>query len=184
MEFIDFDKALPPGGNIDIDYINERADFLHEHGAISDEVFREIDTGKIADFFRTDIGRRAAAAACEGLLSKEKPFTLRTLRPGSEGTHQVLVQGVIDCCFEEKGKMILIDYKTSYIRPGSEYESELERIKHDYRTQIDLYREAVSKGTGMDTGEAYLYLFSSGEAIDMSPEETANLISTQRSAWA
>jgi ATP-dependent helicase/nuclease subunit A len=97
------------------------------------------------------------------MLMREKPFTLRTVRGGRE----MLVQGVIDCCFEEDGRMILIDYKSSFIKPGKQHEAELERIRNEYKVQTDLYGEAVEKGTGKEVGEAYLYLFASGEAIDM-----------------
>ena len=94
---------------------------------------------------------------------REKPFTLRTIRSGRE----ILVQGVIDCCFEEDGSMILIDYKSNFISPGKQYEAELARIRDEYKVQIELYSEAVEKGTGMKAKEAYLYLFASGEAIAM-----------------
>ena len=79
----------------------------------------------------------------------------------------MLVQGVIDCCFEEGGRMILIDYKSNFIRPGSQHEAELARIRDEYKVQIELYSEAIEKGTGMKASEAYLYLFASGETIDM-----------------
>ena len=92
---------------------------------------------------------------------KEKSFTLRTEHEGRE----VLVQGIIDCCFEENGSMILVDYKSSFIRPGARHQDELERIRREYKMQIDLYSEAVRKGTGKDVTEAYLYLFASGEAL-------------------
>ncbi len=170
MEFADFALACREDGSVDEEYISGCAQLLHDNGAISDEVFAEIDTDRIAGFFRSDIGRRAAAAAGRGTLRKEKPFTLRTaaetVSEGSSGRH-VLVQGVIDCCFEEDGSMVLIDYKSNFIKPGASYEAELERIRHEYRMQIDLYSEAVLKGTGLEVSEAYLYLFSSGEALRM-----------------
>ena len=170
MEFADFALACREDGSVDEEYISGCAQLLHDNGAISDEVFAEIDTDRIAGFFRSDIGRRAAGAARRGALSKEKPFTLRTAADsGSDGSRrrQVLVQGVIDCCYEEDGSMVLIDYKSNFIKPGRDCEAELERIQHEYRVQIDLYSEAVLKGTGLEVSEAYLYLFSSGEALRM-----------------
>ncbi len=169
MEFADFALACREDGSVDEEYIRGCAQLLHDNGAISDEVFAEIDTGRIAGFFRSDIGRRAAEAARRGSLKKEKPFTLRTAAgTGADGSSRyVLVQGVIDCCFEENGSMVLIDYKSSFIKPGVSYDAELERIRHEYRVQIDMYSEAVLKGTGLEVSEAYLYLFSSGEALRM-----------------
>ena len=59
------------------------------------------------------------------------------------------------------------NYKSNFIRPGSQHEAELARIKDEYKVQIELYSEALEKGTGMKVSESYLYLFASGETIDM-----------------
>ena len=163
MEFLDFGKVIAADGSIDRAYIDERAALLHQNSAIDDDVYAELDTGRIESFFRSSMGKRAVAASARGSLMREKPFTLRTKRDGQD----MLVQGIIDCCFEEEGRMILIDYKSSYIRPGASHEDELLRIKDEYKVQIELYGEAIEKGTGLPLGEAYLYLLTSGEAIDM-----------------
>ena len=161
MEFLDFGKIT--GSATDMDYIAERAAFLKEKGAIDEDVYASLDLSHIAAFFESDLGKRALAASRRGSLKREKPFTLKTARNGKE----MLVQGVIDCCFEEDGRMILIDYKSSYIRPGADREAELERIRDEYKVQIELYSEAVEKGTGMEVSEAYLYLFTISEAVRM-----------------
>ena len=163
MEFIDFTKATDMQGNIDAAYLRERAAFLREHDAIDKDVYEALDPGRIEAFFRSDLGKRAAAAAQRGTLMREKPFTLRTVRGGRE----ILVQGVIDCCFEEDGKMILIDYKSNFISPDRQLEEELERIRDEYKVQIELYKEAIEKGTGMEVSEAYLYLFAASDFILM-----------------
>ena len=168
MEFLDFTKALPDGsenagGSVDEAYIEERIRFLEDNNAIDEKVLKELDPGKIAEFFRSDLGRRTVRAARRGTLRREKPFTLKTTRGGRE----LLVQGVIDCCFEEDGKMVLIDYKSSFIRPDRPLKEELARIRDEYDVQIELYSEALAKGTGKEVGEAYLYLFAAGEAIRM-----------------
>lgn len=163
MEFLDFSRVMDPSGKADAAYITERASFLKEHDAIDEDVYKSLDPGRIAAFFDSDLGRRAVTAAAEGTLMREKPFTLRTVRNGRE----MLVQGVIDCCFEEDGRMVLIDYKSNFIRPGAQHEAELARIRDEYKVQIELYKEAVEKGMGMEVKEAYLYLFASGETINM-----------------
>ena len=163
MEFLDFEKVSGKDGTVDETYIEERASYLKSRNAVEDNVYDSLDLGKISAFFRTDMGRRCIEASLGGKLKKEKPFTLRTKRNGKE----ILVQGVIDCCFEEDGSMILIDYKSNYIRQGASHESEIERIKKEYGTQIELYTEAVEKGCGLKVAEAYLYLFASGEAVRM-----------------
>lgn len=163
MEFLDFSKVTDPSGEVDTDYIADRAAFLRDHDAIDENVYTSLDLGRIAAFFGSGLGRRAISADARGTLMREKPFTLRTVRGGRE----MLVQGVIDCCFEENGRMILIDYKSNFIRPGREHDAELKRIRDEYKVQIELYCEAVEKGMGMEVSEAYLYLFAVSESIDM-----------------
>ena len=161
MEFIDFKKVLKTDGDIDKDYISERAEYLRSSNAIEEDVFASLDIDNICGFFRTDIGRRALKAAERGTLKKEKSFTLRTTRKDRE----ILVQGVIDCCFEEERNAVLIVYKSSYIGRGADREKEIERIRQEYKKQIELYSEAVEKGTGLNVSESYLYLFAAGEAV-------------------
>ena len=164
MEFVDFAKVYGADGIIDETYINERAEFLKDHGAIDEDVYRSLDLTRIADFFASGIGQKAVRAAKAGTLRKEKPFTLKTERGGRE----MLVQGVIDCCFEEDGSMVLIDYKSNYMDPRRPHEEELARLRDEYRVQIELYSEAIRKGTGKETAEAYLWLFAASEALRMS----------------
>jgi ATP-dependent helicase/nuclease subunit A len=163
MEFIDFSRVCDEDGIIDEAYIAERAEFLRDRGAIEEDVYRSLDLSKAADFFAKDIGQRAVRAAKAGTLRKEKPFTLKTARGGRE----MLVQGVIDCCFEEDGKMILIDYKSNYMDPRRPREEELARLRNEYGIQIELYSEAIRKGSGKEVAEAYLWLFAADEALAM-----------------
>lgn len=152
MEFVDFKKAINEAHECDKAYINERAETLKGNGAISKPVFKALDLGKVYAFFETEIGMRACAAAREGLLSKEKPFTLRTEHHGKI----VLVQGIIDCYFRDGDELVLLDYKSNRLS-YRDRDADIERIKEEYKEQISLYRRALEEGTGLSVKEAYLY---------------------------
>ena len=152
MEFVDFKKAINEARECDKAYINERAENLRVNGAISEAVFKALDLRKIYAFFETEIGARACAAAREGLLSKEKPFTLRTEHHGKI----VLVQGIIDCYFRDGDEIVLLDYKSNRLS-YRDRDADIERIKEEYKEQISLYRRALEEGTGLSVKEAYLY---------------------------
>lgn len=156
MEFIDFEK-------ISKEYIEDCLKDLTEKSAIDEEISKRIDCDKIYNLFQSELGKRMVEAAKKGNLQKEKPFTLKTDWNGNE----ILVQGVIDCCFEENEKFILIDYKTSYVNPNKSHDDEIKRIKSEYKTQLELYSKAIVEGTGKKVEEAYLYLFNTGEAIKL-----------------
>ncbi len=130
-----------------------------------------IDINKIRRFIMSPICKRMNTA---GGVHREVPFNLELPYTelygtiGDEGENQggqdekILLQGVIDCYFEEDGKIILLDYKTDYIRDGN-----LQELKGRYGMQISYYARALEKLTGMTVSERYIYLFSKGELVEM-----------------
>ena len=69
-----------------------------------------------------------------------------------------LLQGAVDCVFEENGGLILVDYKTDYVKEEQE-------LKNRYCRQLSLYALALEQTTGLKVTEQYLYSFSLGEAV-------------------
>ena len=139
---------------------------------LTEEEAGVIDTAVIMKLLMSDLGQRLAAAEAEGKLCKERPFNLKMdYDPdGSGSPSEVLVQGVIDCWFEEEDGLVLVDYKTSRIRSGSsgpELEKEKKRIASHYQTQIDIYRRALEVTTGKRVKEAYIYLTNCGEVVEL-----------------
>ena len=86
---------------------------------------------------------------------------------GGEKGAQSIVQGIIDCFFEEEGELVLVDYKTTNVRSKGEFAGRRESIRERYALQIDLYRRALEAATGKRVKEAYLYLTNIGETIEM-----------------
>lgn len=74
----------------------------------------------------------------------------------------LLMQGMIDCYFEEPDGLVLVDYKTDIIPPGG-----IEAIMGRYRVQLDYYARALAILTQKKVKERYLYLFSIGELLEM-----------------
>jgi ATP-dependent helicase/nuclease subunit A len=66
---------------------------------------------------------------------------------------EILVQGIADCVFEEKGELVLVDYKTDSVTSEEE-------LLDMYKNQISFYKKAVSKTLEMPVKEAVLYSFS------------------------
>ena len=66
-----------------------------------------------------------------------------------------LVQGVIDCCFEEDGQWVLVDYKTDSPR-------DVQAVLDKHRPQLNVYADALLRITGMEVKERILYLVRAG----------------------
>lgn len=144
MEHLDFAKALEHGGS----YIRETVEKLRSTGAFSEQEAKAIRIDQIQGFFAAPTGRRAAQART---LQKEREFILQKDVSGT----QAIVQGIIDCFFEEEDGMVIIDYKNSYV--GSEAEEE--ELRQRYGEQLALYKEALEASWGRPVKETWLYLF-------------------------
>jgi helicase-exonuclease AddAB, AddA subunit, Firmicutes type len=156
MEHIDFGKVwekTAEGPESVNEYITGFVREMTAGEMLTAEEAATVVPSKISSFFATDVGKRAAKAE---ICHKERPFTAEhVISPQSS---PVLVQGVIDCYFEEDGELVLIDYKTN---------TNVEGIRETYREQIDLYKEALQMLEGKTVKEAYLYLFAKGRFIAM-----------------
>jgi len=126
---------------------------------------QSIDLSRIDVFLKSPLGKRMTAS---GNIQREVPYNLAIPcseifgELDSESYHEetVLLQGVIDCYFEEADGLVLIDYKTDYIAEG-----QTDNIKEKYRHQIMYYTRALETLTGKKVKEKYIYLFNMGEAI-------------------
>ena len=150
--------------------------WLAENQFLTEEEAGIIDTSVIMKLVESDLGYRLAQAESEGLLKKECPFNLKMdYDPdGSGNPSEVIVQGVIDCWFEEADGLVLVDYKTSKIRSSGGQDMseasaarEKKRIAERYRTQIEIYRRALEVTTGKSVKEAYIYLTDCGEVVEL-----------------
>ena len=152
MEKASFARAVEEGRQ----YIQSVADELLADETILAEEYDEISVENICAFFNTDIGRRCAEAEKKGKLFKEQEFIAEREIDGETA----IVQGIIDCYFEEDGKLVLIDFKNSVLHGRS-----TEDLAQEYEMQLVLYEEALAGATGLEVAESYLYLFNSGTFV-------------------
>ena len=154
MEHIPFGCEYEDEGKV-----HEYMDRLLEKGILSEDEYLSVKPDRIAGFFRSAVGKRVCNA---DVLKKESPFVMKHILDG----RTVLVQGTIDCWFEEEGKIYLLDYKSSYV-DLKDREKELARLEDEYRPQLKLYREALETVSGKKVEDSYLYLFASGDCISI-----------------
>ena len=74
---------------------------------------------------RQPLGRRIAASQN---VRREQPFNILLEVNGS----MAAVQGIIDCCFEEDGAWVLLDYKTTRVENADVYKRQAQR-RHEKR---------------------------------------------------
>jgi ATP-dependent exoDNAse (exonuclease V) beta subunit len=171
MEHLDFKEAY--AHRDDNGYFDAYLDGLATRMILTAAERSAVGGGTLRRFAHTDLCRRAAKS---DVIRKEVPFNIVKEWSGDElvkrgfnkksagaASETIMIQGVIDCWFEEDGQLVLIDYKSGRYdqdKPGEEL-----RMRKAYGEQIALYCEALETVLGKDVKEAYLYLTGSGVGI-------------------
>lgn len=134
---------------------------LREKRFLSVRQAQAVNIGAIAELFRSSLGQRIRAA---DRVWREFRFSLlcgagELLHTGSG--EEILLQGVVDCCIEENGKLVVIDYKTDSVHT----EEQLQQRCALYESQIRAYAMALSRIFSMPVKESVLYFLSCGRAV-------------------
>ena len=105
---------------------------------------------KLADLFRKSaLGRRAAAAAT---VEREFDFLM--------DVENLVLRGQIDLWFEERGKTVLVDYKTDRVSAA-----DAPARAEQYALQLRLYALALDRLSGRAPDEAYVYFLRPNIAV-------------------
>lgn len=148
MQFARYEEAC-----IDPEKERER---LVADGFLTREQGDAVELARVSRFFAGALGKRILSSKNvmrETRFMAELPA--REVKPeltGEMGEEPVVLQGVVDCVFEENGGLVLVDYKTDRIR-------EPEELWRRYEVQLKLYARAVSDMTGLPVKECLLYSF-------------------------
>ncbi|MGJ0909115.1 helicase-exonuclease AddAB subunit AddA [Clostridium botulinum] len=140
------------------DSIKEQINRLIEKEFITYEQSKVINPYKILKFCRSELGKRMINS---NNINREMPFSIeisvleiyKDLDKEIYKDEKLIIQGIIDCYFEEEEGLVLLDYKTDYV-------NDIEEIKNRYKIQIKYYEEALKRITGKTVKDKYLYLFS------------------------
>ena len=142
---------------------------LEKTGIITAKEIIEIDKKKIVKFLNSTIGGRASTS---NNLKKEFKFSI--LCPSSRyypdsGDDKILLQGVVDCFFEEDGELVVLDFKTDRVN-----EQTIHKKAQMYSTQLYTYTDALQKITGKHVKEQYIYFFALDRAypIDLNSSDS------------
>ena len=141
--------------------IREEIRRLREQCFLSEREAAAVDAGAIAALFASPLGRRMQAAKT---LRREFHFSLLCDAADFfpvEGGEQVLLQGVVDCCLEEDGGLVIIDYKTDRVRT----EEEIAARAALYRGQLRAYAEALRRILNKPVRECLLYFLTPGKTV-------------------
>ena len=163
--------AAPPAGSLILEAaVMPASEFgLQAHAVLAGTATADVhpEALRLAQAFRSSsLGKRAARAT---RVEREFDFLL--------AIEDVVLRGQIDLWFEDKGELILVDYKTDAVTSPCEAERHAEL----YGEQLRLYALAIERVAGRLPDHAYIYFLRRNEAIpaDLSPlalQATQNLV--------
>ncbi|MDU6548110.1 helicase-exonuclease AddAB subunit AddA [Veillonella sp.] len=139
--------------------LTKELDALVTKGTFTEEERNLLSDTSLYKFFSSDLGKRLINAK---RIERELPFSMlfegKRVYDTLEDGENLFLQGIIDTAFEENGEWVLVDYKTDRVKSGGDL------IKR-YKIQMDLYKEALQRLTGMPVKASYIYSFRLHDAI-------------------
>lgn len=159
LQYMDFAKSAC------IEAISEEIGRLYSAGFLTEREKEAVDVKALFKLFTSPLGERMMNA---DMLKREFKFSLLCDAEeifGKAQGEEVLLQGVVDCCIAENGKLTVIDYKTDNVRT----ESEIKARSEFYRGQIETYAKALRRIFNMEVKECVLYFLTPGKLVTIKP---------------
>lgn len=146
---------------------------LAARGSLTPEQAQAVELLKVRVFLEGTLGRRILASP---LVEKEKRFTAwipaflaagESAAPSGTSEEPVVLQGAVDCVFEENGRLHVVDFKTDKVK-------NMEELWERYGLQLRLYGLAMEQVTGRQVGELILYSTVLNESLSRKYESFAD----------
>jgi ATP-dependent helicase/nuclease subunit A len=159
-------QQLPLYEGLTLDDVQGTLERMLELQILTEEQHSSVDVKVIYGFFETDLGQRLLKAK---QILRETPFSyglrageIYPFAPEATQNEMVLIQGVIDCLFEDEHGLILLDYKTDAVRTA-----DIPLLAEKYRIQLELYARAVDQIWKKPVTQTYLYYFDGAHLVEL-----------------
>ncbi len=147
--------------------VEKESERLYKQSFLSEIQYKNLDFGKLSEFFRSglysDISESKNVFREVRFNLKVSPNELMHEKREPAPESFVLVQGVIDCFFENHdGTYSVVDFKTDRVSENGE-----EILKQRHSEQILYYKKAVESMTGKKVSRCVLYSFALSKEIEV-----------------
>ena len=121
----------------------------------------------IIDFTKSDLFRRMKKAYANNQLYREQHFLMGVpaceINSNTTSKETMIIQGIIDLCFVENDKYVIVDYKTDKV-------DTMEELVERYHVQLECYKLAIEQILGSEPGvnkvsEMIIYSVHLGQQI-------------------
>ncbi|MCQ2749418.1 MAG: PD-(D/E)XK nuclease family protein [Clostridia bacterium] len=151
------------GENLDAEF-----DKLISEGIFTENELSQINKDNIYRYFESDVFNDIKNS---NFVKRELPFMMKKkaceVFKDETSEDEVIIQGIIDCVYEKDGKLVVLDYKTDRVHGYDSKENRIEEIKRMYKIQLDIYEEAIRNIYNKEIDKKILYLFDSGDVVEV-----------------
>ena len=156
LQFLDFSTPAEEGA------VRAAVKSMEERRLLTPEQARAVDAAALTRFLQSPLCARIRAAGERA--RREYRFSLlesaARFVPEASAGDEILLQGVVDCFFEEDGALVVVDFKTDRVAP----DALAERAEH-YRPQLEAYSLALAQVIGKPVKEKILYFLRRSEQV-------------------
>jgi len=157
-------QYLPLGMDGSTQAVEAELDRLAEAGFLTRLQREAVEPERLSAFLNSPLGRAMAGAGekCRREFKFSVLASALDFFPEGRG-EEVLLQGVIDAWFEgEDGSVVVVDFKSDRIAPGSEGAR-----AEEYRPQLAAYSQALSAILGRPVNRQVLWFFATDTAVEL-----------------
>lgn len=155
MEFYDYNST---------ESVDAQAKRMVAENRLTDDEEKILEKDRLERFFSGEIAERIRKSP---LLMREKKITVGIKAgelypdlPENVRDEIVVIEGYVDCAFEENGGIVIVDYKT-------DRKVTLQELRERYRTQLKMYEKALGECTGRKITGTLIYSFENGDYIEL-----------------
>ncbi len=173
MQFCDFSHFDVSSDEL-MERVETEASLLAERKFITSRMASLVNVHQVTRFFASETYKEILGAK---KVWREHRFNVRLpARDFTEdgalaaelGNQTLLVQGVIDCFYENvDGTVTLIDYKTDYISPELDFDAACSLLLERHRLQLMYYKAACEKISAKKVSRTAIYSFALGCCIEV-----------------
>ena len=137
---------------------------MRERDLLTAEQAEAVDVFALKRFLKSDLAKEMVSG--DNVL-REYRFTLlmdaRDYDPGAPAGDAILLQGVVDCCFETPEGLTVVDFKTDHVRSAEDLALRVEQ----YRPQLEAYTLALERVLEKRVSRRVLYFLNWNESVEL-----------------
>lgn len=157
MQYLPFDTPA------DTDSVREVVQRLLESRRLTPQQAEAVDCDKLVEYLRSPLAdriRKGRDVRREYRFALLVPASVYDVAMGYG--EEMMLQGVVDCCFDTDDGLVIVDFKTDRLRPGEEAQR-----AEAYRSQLEAYARAVEQVLEKKVAAKILYFFATGIEVTL-----------------